>query len=94
MTLNRHDLAWHIAERSDLTLAQATDALGALEKAIVDAVAAGEAISLTGFLKIETVERAAREGRNPRTGESIQIAATKAVKLSPGAALKTAAKGA
>jgi len=59
-----------------------------------EAVAAGEAVKLTGFLQVDTGERAARTGRNPQTGETLEIPATTVVKLSAGATLKNAAKGA
>ncbi|WP_297081342.1 HU family DNA-binding protein [uncultured Demequina sp.] len=94
MTLTRSDVASKIADGTDLTQAQAADALKAFEKVVTEAVAAGEAVKLTGFLQVDTGERAARTGRNPQTGETLEIPATTVVKLSAGATLKAAAKGA
>ena len=61
---------------------------------IADAVAASETVSIAGFGKFEVVERAAREGRNPVTGEAIHIEASKAPKFRASQTLKTAVKGA
>ena len=63
-------------------------------KAIQDAVVNGEKVSLTGFGTFETVERAAREGRNPLTGEALHIDASKAPKFKAGKAFKDAVKNA
>ena len=63
-------------------------------KAIQDAVVTGEKVQLVGFGTFETVERAAREGRNPLTGESLHIDASKAPKFKAGKAFKDAVKNA
>lgn len=63
-------------------------------KAIQDAVVAGERVQLVGFGTFETVERAAREGRNPLTGESLHIEASKSPKFKAGKAFKDAVKNA
>lgn len=63
-------------------------------KAIQDAVVAGERVQLVGFGTFETVERAAREGRNPLTGESLHIEASKSPKFKTGKAFKDAVKNA
>ena len=55
--------------------------------------ASGDKITIPGFLSIEQTFRSARTGRNPQTGETIQIAATNAAKVSAGSKLKAAAKG-
>ena len=93
MTLSRTDIASSIADATGLTRGQAADALKAFENAITAAVAAGEPVRLTGFLQVDTGERAARTGRNPQTGATIEIPATTRVKLTAGATLKNAAKG-
>lgn len=56
----------------------------------MDSLGKGEAVKVTGLLSVERVERAARTGRNPRTGEEIQIPAGYGVKISAGSALKKA----
>jgi DNA-binding protein HU-beta len=93
MARGRKELAARIAERTGLTPAQADDALAAWEAEVVEAVGAREAIRLPGTLTIEVVDRAARRGRNPATGESLMIPATRAVRIAPGSRLKAAARG-
>ena len=68
----------------------ATDAVEAVVDTITRAVASGEKVAITGFGAFEKVSRPARTGRNPRTGEPVQIAASKGVKFSAGAAFKSA----
>ena len=60
----------------------------------VDALVKGEKVAITGFGSFDVAERPARIGRNPATGEEIEIAATKTVKFKAGSALKDAVKGA
>ena len=90
MSINRTELVSQMAERSGLTKAQADSALGAFQSVIIDALSEGESVRVTGLLSVECVERAARTGRNPRTGEEIQIPAGYGVKLSAGSTLKSA----
>ena len=90
MPLNRSDMIDEIAERADLTKNQAGAALAAFQDVLVAQLAAGEPVRLTGLLSVERVERAARNGRNPRTGDAIDIPAGHAVKLAAGSALKAA----
>ena len=90
MSINRTELVAQMAERSGLTKAQADSALGAFQSVIIDALSEGESVRVTGLLSVERVERAARTGRNPRTGEEIQIPAGYGVKLSAGSTLKSA----
>ncbi len=90
MSINRTELVAQIAERADLTKAQADAALGAFQSVIIDALSEGESVRVTGLLSVERVERAARTGRNPRTGEEIQIPAGYGVKLTAGSTLKNA----
>jgi len=92
MTLGRKDLAARIAQEAGLTVAQADDALAAWERIVTSAVAEGTPIRLPGFLSIDVVDRAARSGRNPATGEALEIPATRAVKLTAGSRLKVAAR--
>jgi DNA-binding protein HU-beta len=90
MALNRSDVVAAIAEKAGLTKTQADAALSALQDTLVSSLAKGEAVKLTGLLSVERVERAARTGRNPRTGESIEIPAGFGVKISAGSVLKNA----
>lgn len=90
MALNRSDVVAAIAEKAGLTKTQADAALSALQDTLVSSLARGEAVKLTGLLSVERVERAARTGRNPRTGESIEIPAGFGVKISAGSVLKNA----
>ena len=90
MSVNRTELVSKIAERANLTTAQADAALGAFQDVLVESLAQGEAVKVTGLFSAERVERAARTGRNPRTGEEMQIPAGFGVKLSAGSSLKKA----
>ncbi len=90
MSLNRTELIAKIAEKANLTKTEADKALAALQDVLVESLANGEAVKITGLMAIERTERAARKGRNPRTGEEIQIPAGFGVKLTAGSALKKA----
>ena len=92
MSVNRTELVAQIAERADLTKAKADEALAAFQAVLVESLAKGEAVKVTGLLSVERVERAARTGRNPRTGEECLIPASRVVKFTPGKALKEAVK--
>jgi len=93
MTLGRRDLVARIADKSGLTQGQADDALLAWERIVTQAVSEGEPVRIPGVLSIDVVERAARKGRNPQTGEPLEIPAGRAVKVTAGPRLKAAAKG-
>jgi DNA-binding protein HU-beta len=88
--VNKDELARGVAERSGLEVGQAKKAVEATLEEITKQIAGGNEIRLTGFGKFSAVERAAREGRNPKTGESMQIAAKTVPKFSAGAELKKA----
>ncbi|MDO4258359.1 MAG: HU family DNA-binding protein [Actinomycetaceae bacterium] len=90
MSVNRTELIAQIAERAGLTKTQADAALGAFQEVLIESLQKGEAVKVTGLLSVERVERAARTGRNPRTGEEIKIPAGYGVKLSAGSTLKKA----
>lgn len=90
MAINRTELVSAMAERAGLTKTQADAALGAFQSIIIDALSQGESVRVTGLMSVERVERAARTGRNPRTGEEIQIPAGYGVKLTAGSTLKNA----
>ena len=89
--MNRTELVAAVAERAGLSKEEANRALTAFNDTLLDAAGQGDKVQIPGLLTVEVVERAARSGRNPRTGETMEIAAKKAVKLTPGAALKRAA---
>lgn len=91
--MNRTELVAAIAERAGLSKEDTNRALTALNDTLMDAAAKGDKVQIPGLLTQEVVDRAARSGRNPRTGETMEIAAKKAVRLTPGAALKRAANG-
>ena len=81
-----------VAEEADLDRRQAENAVRGVLKAIEDVLKAGDEINFTGFGKFHVAERGAREGRNPRTGETMQIAATKVPRFTAGSGLKKAIK--
>ena len=86
--MTKNDLAEKVAERAGLTGSQAREALEAAIGAVSDELAAGGEVALAGFGKFSVSHRAARQGRNPATGETISIAASKAAKFSAASALK------
>ncbi|GAA2099740.1 HU family DNA-binding protein [Microlunatus panaciterrae] len=90
MSLNRTELVAAIAEQASLSKTQADAALSALQDVVIANLEKGEAVKVPGFLNVERVERAARTGRNPRTGEELQIPAGYGVKVTAGSALKKA----
>lgn len=88
--VNKHDLAAKVAERTGIDGGQAKLALEAILDEITAQLATDNEVRLTGFGKFSVSERAAREGRNPQTGEPMQIAAKSVPKFSAGAELKKA----
>lgn len=92
MALSRNDLVAALAEKAGVTKTDADKVLSAFSDVVLDAVAKGEKVSIPGILSVERVERAARTGRNPATGETINIPAGHGVKVSAGSRLKSAAK--
>jgi len=88
--MNKSDLIKQIAERSGLTQAQASTALQAFEITVIDELANGHEVVLMGFGTFKITDRAARSGRNPKTGEKIEIAASKVPTFKAGKALKEA----
>ncbi len=88
--MNKTELIDHIAEASDISKAAAGRALDATVEAITQALKDAETVSLVGFGTFLVRERAARTGRNPQTGATIQIAAAKVPAFKPGKALKDA----
>jgi DNA-binding protein HU-beta len=88
--VNKDELARGMAARSGLDNGQAKAALDAALEEIAKQIGNSNEVRLTGFGKFSAVQRAAREGRNPRTGESMQIAAKRVPKFTAGAELKKA----
>lgn len=86
--MNKADLVKSMAEKSEMTKADAEKALNALIESIEDALAEGDKVQLVGFGSFEVRERAARKGRNPQTKEEITIEASKAPIFRVGKALK------
>ena len=86
--MTKKDIAAKIAEKFDTTKTHAEECVNCVFECITDGLVKGEEISIAGFGKFVTVERAARTGRNPRTGESIKIAASTAAKFKVSKTLK------
>lgn len=88
--MNKTELRDAVAQATGLSGAQADKALNAVIDSITSALASGEKVTLPGFGTFETRDRAAREGRNPQTGESMHIAASTTPAFKAGAQLKQA----
>lgn len=86
--MNKTELIEHIAKQADISKAAATRALEALIGGVRTTLKKGGSVSLVGFGTFAVTKRAARSGRNPRTGDSIKIKAAKVPKFRPGKALK------
>ncbi|MDE0034173.1 MAG: HU family DNA-binding protein [Deltaproteobacteria bacterium] len=86
--MGKADLAVEVSGRASLTKAQAKSAVDAVFDIIQDALTNGDTVSVTGFGRFSTKSRAARTGRNPRTGESVAIAASKTPSFKAGKALR------
>ena len=91
--MNNSDLAQRISEAHGLSKADARKLVDDVFAAITEAAAAGAEVSLNGFGKFKVKESAAREGRNPGTGEAIQIAASKKLAFTPAKAVKDKLNG-
>lgn len=79
-----------MAQKADISKAAASDALDALLGGITGALKSGDSVTFVGFGTFSVSERAARDGRNPRTGETIKISASKQPKFKAGKGLKDA----
>ena len=86
--MNKQDLIKDIAERGEFTKADADAALKAVQGAIAAVLVNGDKITLPGFGTFKVVETAARTGRNPKTGEPVEIPAKRKIKFNPTQALK------
>ena len=90
--MNKTELIASVAQKTELTKKDAEKAVKAVFASVSEFLAKGEKVQLIGFGTFETRERAAREGRNPQTGDSIKIAATTVPAFKAGKALKDAVK--
>lgn len=90
--MNRSEFIEHISEKAELTKAQAGRALDALIDGVTLSLKNGDPVVLVNFGTFLVKQRAAREGRNPQTGEKIKIRAAKVVGFKAGKALKEAVK--
>ena len=88
--VRKQDLVRSVAEETGQNESQATKAVNAVFNAIEQALASGDEVTVSGFGSFKVVERSAREGRNPQTGQAITIAARKSPVFRPGTQLKRA----
>ena len=88
--MNKSELIEHIAKQADISKAAATRALEAMIGGVKTTLKKGGSVSLVGFGTFTVTQRAARAGRNPRTGAAIKIKAAKVPKFRPGKGLKDA----
>ncbi len=86
--MNKTEFVAAVAEKAELSKKDAEKAVKAFTEVVSEGLAKGEKIQIVGFGTFEVAERAAREGRNPRTGESMTIASSKSPKFKAGKALK------
>jgi DNA-binding protein HU-beta len=91
--MNRKELIDALADRTECTKADADRSIGALLEIITESMKEGETLTLLGFGTFEVRSRAARIGRNPKTGETLKIKATKVPAFKAGAGLKAAVNG-
>jgi DNA-binding protein HU-beta len=90
--MNKTDLVNLVSEKAEITKKDATQAVDAVFDAIIEALATGDKVQLIGFGNFEVRERSARKGRNPQTGEEIEIAASKVPAFKPGKQFKDSIK--
>ena len=90
--MNKTELVAAVAAKADLSKKDAEAAVKAVIDSVSEALADGDKVALVGFGTFEVKTRAARTGKNPRTGEAIEIPAAKVPSFKAGAALKNAVK--
>ena len=88
--MNKTELIAAVAEKADISKKDAEKAMKAFVEVVTEQLKNGDKVQVVGFGTFEVSERAAREGRNPHTGEPMPIAASKAPKFKAGKALKDA----
>ncbi|MGI8405502.1 MAG: HU family DNA-binding protein [Thermomicrobiales bacterium] len=86
--MRKQDLVRYVADATETSEAQSTKAVNAVFDAIEEALAKGDEVTVSGFGSFKVVERSARSGRNPQTGEPMTIAARKSPVFRPGTQLK------
>ncbi len=91
--MNKSELVEAVAKLADMTKVDAEKAINAVVETIVKTVAKGGDVALIGFGSFKPSKRAARTGKNPKTGEALKIAATTVPKFSAGATFKAAVAG-
>lgn len=91
--MNKTELITKVSETTELSKKDATKAVEAVFEAIAEALQNGDKVQLVGFGNFEVRERQARKGRNPQTGEEIDIAASKIPAFKPGKSLKDLVAG-
>jgi DNA-binding protein HU-beta len=89
--MNKAELVSAIAKRADVSASTVDSVIDGLREELVEAITRGEKVAVPGLLTVERTQRSARTGRNPQTGESIEIAAANTVKVTAGSNLKKAA---
>ena len=92
MALNKSEVVAAVAAQTNLSQANVNGVIDALFAVVSAEVAKGGKVTIPGFISFERTERAARTGRNPQTGATIQIPAGKSVKVSAGSKLKASVK--
>lgn len=90
--MNKVELIGEVASKSEISKKDVEKVINAFTNVVADALVDGDKVQLVGFGTFEVVERAARTGRNPHTGETIEIVASKSPKFKAGKALKDAVK--
>lgn len=88
--MRKNDIVSAVADIADISQQEADDAVSSLFEQLTNALARGESVNLVGFGSFQVKQRAARTGRNPRTGEPMAIAASKQIQFKPGKFLKDA----
>jgi DNA-binding protein HU-beta len=91
--VTKAELVEQVADRAELTKTDASRAVDAVLATVEDALRRGSEVTVSGFGKFHVSERGARAGVNPRTGERIQIAASRVPRFTAGSGLKSAVKG-
>ena len=91
--MNKTDLVNAVAEKTELSKKDAGKAVDAVFETVMDSLSKGEKVQIIGFGNFEVRDRAARKGRNPQTGEEIEIPASKVPAFKAGKALRDAVRG-
>ena len=90
--MNKQEFVSSMADKADLSKKVASEALEAFIETVTEQLAKGDSLALIGFGTFDVMERSARQGRNPRTGEAMQIAASKSPRFKAGRRLRDAVK--